>query len=243
MNKKDEFEITKTFYDHLMSEKDHYRLKEQWHGWAGNFHRYRIKLLRNIFLNELKITKYSRILDIGCGGSIFSEMFTPGECPQVTGFDISTVIIKKVKEKHSHINFSVDNAQDPNIKGEWDILYAGEIIEHLHQPKEALEKWYTLLKKGGYIVITTPNGIFSRTNEEHISLFTINEMKKCLRGKFEIINIYGVDLPIPFANMIMNYFLMQKFPHVSDKIYQFKMRLPFKLPCMAYDIIYIAKKI
>jgi hypothetical protein len=39
------------FYDCLFKNEDHYGGEKFKHGWAGNFHRYRIKLLRDLFVN------------------------------------------------------------------------------------------------------------------------------------------------------------------------------------------------
>ncbi|MDP2836338.1 MAG: class I SAM-dependent methyltransferase [Methanobacteriaceae archaeon] len=230
------------FYDKLMADDDHYEVKSQLHGWAGNFHRYRIKLLRNIFLNDLNTTKNTKILDIGCGPCIFSEIFSKDEYPKVTGFDISTINIKKAQKNNPHFNFTVDNAQNPKIRGEWDVIFAGEIIEHLPQPIKALEKWSKLLKSDGYIILSTPNGIFNKKTEEHISLFKLNEMKKVLNENYQIIKVLGIDLYIPLLNLLLNRFIMNKFPKISDRLFQFKMKLPLKSPILANNIIYIAKK-
>lgn len=238
---KQDFLDMQQFYDRLFEDDDHYGVKKQWHGWAGNFHRYRLKLLKDIFVNTLGITKDTRILDIGCGKSLFAEIFTPDECPQVTAFDISTVNINKAKKNSPHIKFMVDDAQNPSLTGEWDILFAGEIIEHLPRPKEALKKWGDLLKKGGYLVISTPNGMFCGTNEEHIFLLTISDMKRELKVlNFEIIQIIGIDILIPFFDKFIKF--LSKFPRISDSIYQMKMKLTFYIPWLAFNVFFIAKK-
>lgn len=171
----DEMEV-KNFYDQLMEDDDHYGVTSHHNGWAGNFHRYRLDFLRQIFINDLNVTKETEILDVGSSMSILAQIFSIEECPQITAFDISKIIIEKAKKKAPHINFSVDNAQNPTIKGEWDILHAGEIIEHLPNPKEALKNWNKLIKKDGLLVLSTPNGTVSRKTEEHIFLLSVNKL-------------------------------------------------------------------
>lgn len=243
-NKKNFLE-TQRFYNRLFENEDHYGAKEYWHGWAGNFHRYRIKLLKDIFTNTLKCQKNTRILDIGSNISMFGEIFRPDECPEITALDISTVVIEKAKKINPHINFIVDDAQNPSITGKWDILFAGEIIEHLSRPREALLKWNDLVKKGGWLVISTPNRLFSRKTEEHISLLTINEMKKMLwQLDFKIVELIGIDIFIPFLNHFLHK-LAKYLPGispVSDKIFQIKMGLTFRFPWLARNVIYIARK-
>ena len=46
----------------------------------------------------------------------------------------------------------------PFRDGEFDALFAGEIIEHVTDVRrEALREWWRVLKPGGVAVITTPN--------------------------------------------------------------------------------------
>lgn len=240
-----DFLNTQRFYNRLFEDEDHYGVKEYWHGWAGNFHRYRIKLLKNTFVNTLRCQRSTQILDIGSGPSLFGEIFKPEECPQVTAIDISTVVIQRAKKIYPHINYLVDDAQDPRLQGKWDVLHAGEIIEHLPHPKEALLKWNNLLKHGGWLVISTPNRYFCRKTEEHISLLTISEMKKMISQlDFKIIEMIGIDIFIPFLDRFLHKLAkyLPKISPVSDRIFQIKMKSTFRLPWLARDIIYVARK-
>ncbi len=244
-NNKENFEKSQRLYNSFFKNEDHYGVREYWHGWAGNFHRYRIKILKDIFINTLKCGKETEILDIGSNVSLFGQIFKAEECPQVTAFDISSISVQKARKIHPHIKCIVGDAQSPSLKGKWDILFASEIIEHLANPKKALSKWNNLLKENGYLVLSTPNRYFSRENQEHISLLTINQVKKILKElNFEIIKIIGIDTYNPpldyFLNKITKY--IPKVSLLCDKIFQVKMRLTFKLPWLAYDIIYVAKK-
>lgn len=244
-NNRQNFLASQRFYNRLFEDDDHYGAKEYQHGWAGNSHRYRIKLLKDIFINTLKCEKETEILDIGSNISLFGQIFKPEECPKITAFDVSSTVIQKAKKIHPHIKYIVDDAQNPSLKGKWNILFAGEIIEHLAYPKEALLKWNDLLKQGGCLVLSTPNRYFSRPNQEHISLLTTKQVKKMLKElNFEIIQIIGIDI----FNPPLDYFLNKMVKHipkispVCDKIFQIKMRLTFKLSWLAHDIIYVARK-
>ncbi len=243
---KQDFLDKQQLYNRLLEDEDHYSVKKHWHGWAGNFHRYRIKVLRNIFVNVLKCRKETQILDIGSNISMFGEIFKPDDCPQITAFDISTIVVQKAKKINPHIKFVVDNAQNPSITGKWDILFAGEIVEHLPCPQKALSNWNNLLKQEGYLVISTPNRHFSRKTEEHISLLTIKEMGKMLRQlNFRIVEIIGIDIFIPFFDRFLGGVAkyIPKSSQICDIIFQAKMKSTLKLPWLARNIIYIAKNV
>jgi len=244
-NYKQDFLDKQQLYNCLLKDGDHYSVKEHWHGWAGNFHRYRIKVLRDIFVNILKCRKETQILDIGSNISMFGEIFKPDDCPQITAFDISTIVIQKAKKINPHIEFIVDNAQSPSITGKWDILFAGEIVEHLSCPQKALSNWNNLLKQGGYLVISTPNRHFSRKTKEHISLLTIKETKEMLSElHIRTVKMIGIDLFIPFFDRFFNAVAkyIPKSSLICDIIFQVKMKLTFRLPWLARNVVYIAKK-
>lgn len=230
------------FYNQLLSENDHYGAKKYLHGWPGNFHRSRIKILKEIFANVLNCRKETEILDIGSGLSMFSEIFSKEDCPKITAFDVSDVVIEKAKKASPHINFLVDDAQNPKIQGCFDAVFSGEIIEHLPDPGEAISNWSKLVKKGGYLVVSTPNKLFNRKNKEHISLLAVWEMKKLLRElNFKIIKIIGIDIFNPFVDSVLS-MVSRRFPKFSDKIFQIKMGLTKKIPWLANNIIYVYRK-
>lgn len=229
----------KTKYEDWMSEEDHYKLKQDWHGWPGNFHRYRLRKNKEILKNL--VNKNTTILEVGCMESFLGEIFTKEECPKITAFDIAKINIKKGKKKYPYIKFLIDDAQNPKIKGKFDIVFAAEIIEHLENPEKAVKNWIKLLKKGGYLIISTPNSLFSRKSEEHISLVSISKMKKIFKDvNLKLIKIKGIDLFIPFLGRLSKY--LKKIPKLSDFIYSTTMRLPNNLPILARDIIYVTKK-
>jgi len=176
---------------------------------------------------------------------MFGEIFEASNCPEVTALEISTTVIEKAKKINPHIKFIAGDAEDPSLGGKWDILFAGEIIEHLSNPQKALSNWSNLLKQGGYIVISTPNRHFSRKTEEHISLLSIKETKEMLsKLDIKIVKMVGIDLFIPFFDRFFNAVAkyIPKSSLMCDIIFQTKMKSTFKLPWLARNIIYVARK-
>ncbi|HWX09976.1 MAG TPA: methyltransferase domain-containing protein [Gaiellaceae bacterium] len=65
------------------------------------------------------------------------------------------------------------NAALPLADGEFDVVVAAEVIEHLENPRFAVREWFRVLSAGGRLVITTPN------NESWRSLLSL-----AVRGHF-----------------------------------------------------------
>jgi 2-polyprenyl-3-methyl-5-hydroxy-6-metoxy-1,4-benzoquinol methylase len=192
--------------------------------------------LRDIFVNKLQVTKETRILDIGCGTCLFREFLSPDECPVITAFDIDP----EVTDTHP-ITYLVDNAQKPSITGQFDVIFAGEVIEHLPLPEDAFKAWDKLLKPGGKMVITTPNGIYPDQFEQHISLMSISKMKKIFKKhNYRIIEIIGNNFFIPFFDTLIK--PLWRYETLVNKIYDIKFKLPGKHRIFARNIIYIIQK-
>lgn len=75
------------------------------------------------------------------------------------GVDLDRDTVVALREKHGIGNIIEGNAEklgDLDI-GKFDIVVAGEIIEHLNNPGLFLESAKTVLKPGGKLLITTTN--------------------------------------------------------------------------------------
>lgn len=106
-----------------------------------------------------------------------------------------------------------DISEDYN--GKFDVVIAGDIIEHIFDTDAFLEKVYLLLKKGGVLLLTTPNLAslgrrimllfgynpfiefstklpFEKYNVGHIRYYTKDNLKNQLKiNNFRDINILG----------------------------------------------------
>jgi len=66
------------------------------------------------------------------------------------------------KQDHGHINFVPGNAFELNVDVPFDAVVITEVIEHVAHPDEFLAKVARLVRPGGYVVMTTPNGAYIR---------------------------------------------------------------------------------
>lgn len=106
------------------------------------------------------IRKNSRFLDAGCGngrfmGFVFSKFRELSI--KVKGIDYSKSEVAQARK--SGLDASQGNLEE-GIKEKnesFDVVYAGEVIEHLYNPDKFLEEARRIVRKGGFLLLTTPN--------------------------------------------------------------------------------------
>jgi 2-polyprenyl-3-methyl-5-hydroxy-6-metoxy-1,4-benzoquinol methylase len=100
-----------------------------------------------------------RILDIGCGSGVISEILHKSGF-EVIGFDISFVALSEYKK----LGFDglISNAEYslPFKKNVFDAVWMSEVIEHIVDFQALLMETARVLKPGGKLYLTTPNSIF-----------------------------------------------------------------------------------
>lgn len=152
---------------------------------------------------------HPNFLDIGCAmGVLLQEAKREGM--KVTGVDISDDAVAycnrfKLNAKAGTVQ-SLESVLENNS---FDIITAFQIIEHERDPLEFMRRVYKLLKKGGLVVLATPNygGIWRKlmgkrwvgfTHPEHVVLLDFSSMRYLLeKSGFRDIKI-SADSPRPF---------------------------------------------
>ena len=117
-------------------------------------HQYKLKRLHTLF--ERYISD-GRVIDVGCGRSLFSELNTAFPFTVYAG-DLNYDSIHARARQVPDQRWSVfDAAAIPFRDGQFDALFAGEVIEHVTDVPATLSEWWRVLKPGGVAIITTPN--------------------------------------------------------------------------------------
>lgn len=104
------------------------------------------------------VGKNRKILDVGCYNGLFSEEFKKiGNV--VYGVDASTDAVEEAKNRG--IKASVADLEDrlPFEDEFFDVIHAGEVIEHLYDTDTFISECARVLKKGGLLLISTPNTV------------------------------------------------------------------------------------
>lgn len=108
-------------------------------------------------------TPGAKILDLAAAQGNFTLALA--ECGyEVTWNDLREDLIDYVKLKHETgiIHYVAGNIFDLNLQNHFDIVLIAEVIEHVAHPDQFLQKVTSLVKPGGYVVMTTPNGAYFR---------------------------------------------------------------------------------
>lgn len=99
----------------------------------------------------------SLVLDVGCSSGAFGEPLILQKKCTVDGIEIDDGDIAEAKKKLRNV-YKIDIERDPiSIDHKYDVIFFGDVVEHLAQPIKALEKIKPLLKKNGILIFSIPN--------------------------------------------------------------------------------------
>jgi len=138
------------------------------------------------------------ILDIGCGdGGLFYYITEKYKDTKLYGVDIGNFSLDIAKKNIG------DKAAFKKIKDFYDIDFGIkfdtitliEVIEHLENPIPYIMFAINLLKKGGKIIITTPNINFSY-EQKHLYAFEEDDFTTIFKKYFSNIDVKAIDLKI-----------------------------------------------
>jgi methionine biosynthesis protein MetW len=109
-------------------------------------------------LQIIQAQKPKKILDIGCGDGFFALQIIKTTKAEVSGIDISKEAVEVAR--NNGINALNCDLNQDNICFEtnsFDLVYLGEVLEHMLDPDCVLDEIYRILKPDGYLLLSTPN--------------------------------------------------------------------------------------
>jgi SAM-dependent methyltransferase len=103
-----------------------------------------------------------RILDLGCGNGLFlAELDRRADLSargwELHGVDYSPAVLADARRRP--YTFDQCNLEEgiPYPGNSFDVVTAGEVIEHVYDPDRLLREAHRVLHPGGWLLLTTPN--------------------------------------------------------------------------------------
>lgn len=137
-----------------------------------------------------------RVLDLGCRYGALTEYYAEGN--EVTGVDIDREALEHA-EARLGIQALWADLDDPLafLDATFDVVVIGELLEHIREPQRLLDEAHRVLRPGGALVGSTPNGFRLKNrlrflagrhpedNPTHLHLFAPADVRELLASFVE----------------------------------------------------------
>ncbi|MCX7919882.1 MAG: class I SAM-dependent methyltransferase [bacterium] len=175
--------------------------------WYGNMYQediyadLRIQKYAKMVIPYLK--KGAEILDIGCYTARLYDFLPKSNQIEYWGVDFDEQALSIAKQKGIHVQFVRFDTDPIPLQKQFDIIVAGEVLEHLINPANLMEQMQRLLKSDGIVLISLPNectlyhrimcligsGVDSQAFQlyKHLHLPTIKQSEQFISKYFNII--------------------------------------------------------
>jgi len=208
------------------------------------FYNYKYERPLKILMEEGFLGKNKTALDVGCGDGRISFLLS-SEIREIYGIDNQPNPVKMgrlLNKGRKNVKLSIGDACDITFPdNSFDLVLAMDVIEHIPRRfvKKMMEEMVRVCKKGGHIIITTPNRSNLRNriwgdaiNPKHYSEYTLPEIARIMeRAGLKIVGKYGIYIPPPiphiehYANIVPFRFffrvlidIAKKYPEISETL-------------------------
>jgi 2-polyprenyl-3-methyl-5-hydroxy-6-metoxy-1,4-benzoquinol methylase len=130
---------------------------------SGYVHTYRERRRRTLDLVKRAAPPPAKVLDVAAAQGNFALALAELGY-DVTWNDLRADLADYVRLKHDKgtIHYAPGNALELGFSESFDIVLITEIIEHVAHPDQFLAAVARMVKPGGHVVLTTPNGAYFR---------------------------------------------------------------------------------
>jgi 2-polyprenyl-3-methyl-5-hydroxy-6-metoxy-1,4-benzoquinol methylase len=171
--------------------------------------RRRVETLVDEFLTD-EMLQGKSALDVGCGLGFFSERLQQRGA-RVTACDLGPTLVERTRARVGCTAVVADVMQLSEQFGResFDLVLSSECIEHTPDPRTALREMAAVVRRGGYLAVSTPNLLWSpvvraasalklRPFDGNENFSSWDSMRSALRdGGLEIVREQGLHL-FPF---------------------------------------------
>jgi SAM-dependent methyltransferase len=97
-----------------------------------------------------------RVLDVGCGEGAFTAALA-GAGARPSGVEVAAEPLRRARVRHPELDFRHVGGELPFAAGEFDVAWAGEVLEHVQDGVGLLEEIRRVLRPGGRLLLSTPD--------------------------------------------------------------------------------------
>ena len=127
-----------------------------WQSVAGGSEPADLALRRRFLLAHVDAGE--RLLDLGCGeGQLAAELAAGGV--RVLGADVAREPLRRARERHPQLELELLDGEGswPLPDAAFDVVWAGEVIEHVADTSAWMSEVRRVLRSGGRLLISTPS--------------------------------------------------------------------------------------
>jgi methionine biosynthesis protein MetW len=111
-----------------------------------------------IVLEMLKERGNGRMLDIGCGDGYITKLISRKTGCEPHGIDISRNAVKIARKRGIRAKEAdMNEGKIPYPDDYFDVVFCGDILEHIYDTEVLLDNIHRVLKPGGCMVVSVPN--------------------------------------------------------------------------------------
>lgn len=173
------------------------------------------------------------VLELGCAAGHMTRALSKQGC-RVVAVDVDQEAVRAA-EQFAERAFVEDLSADrplASLAERFDVILAGDVLEHLPEPARILDRCRTLLRPGGYVVLSVPNvahvdvrlgllqgrwdyrdwGLLDRT---HVRFFTRRSLEALLRDcAYVPVELHRVVRPVGTTEIEVD--MRQTNPYILD---------------------------
>lgn len=121
-------------------------------------------LLSHSEAEKERLGRRVRVLDLGCGEGHFADLLARADA-EVAACDVAQEPLRRARAKHPGLDLRLvePGGPLPFEDASFDVVWAGETIEHVLDTSHWLSEVRRVLPSGGLVLLSTPDhGLFSR---------------------------------------------------------------------------------
>jgi SAM-dependent methyltransferase len=137
-----------------------------------------------------------RVLDLGCRDGALTQAYAGGN--EIVGVDADREALAEAEKLGIETRWADLDDALPFEDGSFDVVVAGELLEHLRDPKRVVSEVLRVLRPGGTFVASVPNAyrlknrlrfLLGRKPEDdptHLQMFAPHDLRALLAGFEEV---------------------------------------------------------